>query len=451
MGHIEDFGHALAAFAVEKAQSKTPLYYADAFLNWYGCALAGSQQKTVERAIAFYRMDVSSELPPPIGRTERLSVSASIAVDCLSSACLAYDDIHFETTLHPAGPIASAILGLSRCHPVSGADALHALRVGMEIECRVALAMFGPDTGAAKGWYPTGIAGGIGAAAAVGRLLGFNEAQMETALGLAAARASGTRGTHGSMAAYWVPAIAAEAGYISARLAEAGFSCGIASLTGANGLIRQVALRPNVEAVLDGLGSRYVCETTACKPYPFGFIAHAVVKCCQDLHKKIRQEERSLHKLVVYVSPTSANLGGNPEPKTVYGAQVSLRYIAARVLSNPTRAFEPVDEDFSISEEIAEIARYVTVERDESLCNEQARCLATFEDGTECEIRCDVAPGAPGKLPSTEEIKAKFLRQVSGVRGREEAERLLSALRHIHDMSDISVLLTPTYRPRRPE
>ena len=296
MGRIEDFGHSLAAFAVEDMRGTASSFYVDAFLNWYGCALAGSRQEVVERAVAFYQMDAPSELLPLIGRSERLSASASILVDCLGSASLAYDDIHFETTLHPAGPVAAAILGLSRCQPVSGAAALDALRVGMEIECRVALAMFGPETGSAKGWYPTGIAGGIGAAAAVGRLLGFDVSRMENALGLAAARSSGIRGTHGSMAAYWVPGFAAEAGYVSARLAEAGLSCKIESLTGVNGLLRQVALRPDVEAGLDGLGTRYVCETTACKPYPFGFIAHAVIKCCQDLHAKIQQEKRKLTK-----------------------------------------------------------------------------------------------------------------------------------------------------------
>ncbi|SER82429.1 MmgE/PrpD family protein [Psychrobacillus sp. OK032] len=443
MGYHEDFGHALAAFAIKEAPAKASPFYVDAFLNWYGCALAGSGQEVVQRAVAFYQMDAPSRLLPLIGRSERLSASASIAVDCIASASLAYDDIHFETTLHPAGPVASAILGLSRCQPVSGIDALHALRVGMEIECRVALTMFGPETGAAMGWYPTGIAGGLGAAAAVGRLLGFDAARMETALGLAAARASGTRGTHGSMAAYWVPGLAAEAGYVSARLAEAGLSCGIASLTGANGLLMQVASRPNVEAGLDGLGTQHVCETTACKPYPFGFIASAVIKCCQDLHAKIQREERKLRKLVVRVSPTAAKLGGNSEPKTVFDAHVSLRYITARVLSNPASVFEPVNEDFFVSEEIAEISRCVIVEGDKTLHNEQARCLAIFEDGSESEIRCDIAPGAPGNPLSTEDVKAKFLRLVSGIRGREEAERILSALCCIHEMRDISELLAP--------
>jgi 2-methylcitrate dehydratase PrpD len=443
MPRAEELGSAIVAFANAAATSAPAGFYTDAFLNWYGCALAGSQHAAVERAVSFHRADAPSDLPPPIGRTERLGASASIAVDCLGSACLAFDDIHFETTLHPAGPVAAAILGLSRCQTVSGADALHALRIGMEIECRAALAMFGPGTQAMRGWYPTGIAGGIGAAAAVGHLLGFDSSRMETALGLAAARASGTRGTHGSMAAYWVPALAAESGYVAARLAEAGLSCGIASLTGANGLIRQIAPQPNVHAALEGLGERYICEMTACKPYPFGFIAHAAIKCCQDLHAQALQKGRRLSKLVLQVSPTAASLGGNPEPSSAYDAQVSLRYIAARVLCDPALAFEPVAEDFSIGNEIANTMGFISIEAWKDLEDQQCRCVATFEDGGDSIFVCEVAPGAPGNLPTSEDIKAKFVRLVSKIRGEEQARRLLDVLSGLHEMKNIAELLAP--------
>ncbi|RJG03281.1 MmgE/PrpD family protein [Noviherbaspirillum sedimenti] len=444
MAQLERFGQALAAFATDVEATPLPGFYSSAFLNWFGCALAGSRSQTVERAMAFHLADAPGKLLPPIGRREGLGASASVLIDCLSSACLAYDDIHFETTLHPTGPVAAAILGLSRCRPVSGADALHALRVGMEVECRVSLAMLGARTGSARGWYPTGIAGGIGAAAAVGRLLGFDAARMETAFGLAAARASGTRGTHGAMSAYWVPAVAAESGYVAARLAEVGFTCLPASLTGANGLVRQMAPQPDLTAALDGLGNHYICEATACKPYPFGFIAHAVIKCCLDLHAR-QKASGDLDRLVLQVSSTAAMLGNKPQPTSVFDAQVSLQFIAARVLSDPTLAFEPLPEDITIEQGVARIASRVEIERVEGLQDQQCRCLATYRDGSEYVVTCDVAPGAPGNLPSTAEVEAKFVRLASSIVGVHAAEQLLGSLREIHEMADISDLLSRSW------
>lgn len=441
MDKLKTLGDALAAFAVEPARKKAAPFYTTAFLNWFGCAVAGSQVETLERAAAFYHEDAPSSLKPLVGRTERLSSSVSVGLDCLSSSTLAYDDIHFSTTLHPTGPVAAAILGLSRVQPVSGADAIHALRVGMEVECRVATVIFNEGTGASRGWYATGITGGIGAAAAVGRLLGFDQERMKTALGLAAAKASGTRGTHAAMSGYWPPAVAAESGYTAARLTEAGFTCKIDALTGANGLISLMAPWPDVEAGLQGLGIKYICEETACKPYPFGFIAHAVIKNCLDLREKLQRENRRLKKLDILVSPTSAALGSNSTPKTVFDAIVSLRYIAAGVLVEPDFAFTPVCENFTISPKIAEMMGYITINADEMLRDEQAKCLATFEDGSQCKIYCGKAPGSPGNLPTEEEIWMKFLRLVSSVCGQEKAGVLLDMLSGLENLQDISMLL----------
>ena len=46
--------------------------------------------------------------------------------------------------------------------------------IGMEIECRLSSVIVAPGTGASGGWYITGVTGSIGAAAAVGRVLGLD-------------------------------------------------------------------------------------------------------------------------------------------------------------------------------------------------------------------------------------------------------------------------------------
>lgn len=161
--------------------------------------------------------------------------------NCYASAVQAFDDIHFATTTHPAGPVASAIVGVSALTDVSTSDAAEALAIGMEVECRLALALFSSGTGCAGGWYTTGMAGGVGAAAACGRLLGLDVKQMGSALGWAATMASGVRGTHGSTAGTFVPALAARAGLEAALLARDGLTCSLDALDGTYGLVSQVA------------------------------------------------------------------------------------------------------------------------------------------------------------------------------------------------------------------
>ena len=60
----------------------------------------------------------------------------------ISSHVFDFDDTHLKTVIHPAGPVASAILALSEYQPVSGADFLHALVLGAEVECRIGNAVY---------------------------------------------------------------------------------------------------------------------------------------------------------------------------------------------------------------------------------------------------------------------------------------------------------------------
>jgi|GEM_PF-3385985 len=441
MEETEAFGKAIAQFALGAAATPPSPFYTTAMMNWLGCALAGSGQSAVDRVVGYLMTQGQMTGHEPIGRRESLSAQATVLVDCMSSASLAHDDIHFETTLHPAGPVAAAIFGLARSETISGPQALDALRVGMEVECRVALALFAGKARGARGWYATGMTGGLGAAAALGRLMGLEQMQMESALGLAAAKASGTRGTHGSMAAHIVPGLAAESGFVAAGLARAGFTCGIAALTGANGLLRLVAGEPDLALASEGLGVSHVCETTACKPFPFGFIAHATIQCCLDAMASRGSDRRGIASVMLRVSPTAALLGSNPMPATVFEGHVALRYIAARVLLDPALAFEPLEDGFSVRADIAVLSKKVELVADAKLADAQAVCGITFDDGTFTEICCDRAPGSPGNPPARAETEAKFLRLASPMIGAGRAEAWQRALGEMPDCPDISRLL----------
>ena len=59
-----------------------------------------------------------------------------------------YDDTHLDTIIHPAGPVASALLAVAEWKgsdpesKISGKDFLLALVVGVEAECKLGLAVW---------------------------------------------------------------------------------------------------------------------------------------------------------------------------------------------------------------------------------------------------------------------------------------------------------------------
>lgn len=440
MDKIEVFTRKLAEFSTTKTHDTLPGFYNLAFMNWFGVTLAGANQVSVDRIAKYYQQEAPGEYAP-IGRSEHLSASACALIDCFSSETLGYDDIHFETTLHPAGPVAAAVLAVAHTTKINGEDAMRALRVGMEVEIRMTIALLGKGTNAAKGWYPTAIAGGFGAAAAAGYLLGLTADEMMTAFAIVAQRSTGTRGAHGANSAFLPPAYVTEAGYAAVRMAQIGFTCNGVSVYGKNGFINQITAGANIDEAIEGLGERYFTEDTSNKPFPYGFIGHAVISCCNDVWAYIHETGKKLKALDVYVSPNNANLGDNPTPKNMNQAQVSIRYIAAAVMVDPGLAYTPVEEDFKMRSDIEAMTEYITVKGAEGINNQQARCTAVFEDGSEEEFICEHCPGSVENMLSEADTRKKFMLLVSPIRGEDAANKLMESFDGMDDVEDITALL----------
>ena len=170
---------------------------AASFLNWMGCAVGGSRHETLDRAIAALKPFSGPAQAPILGRKERFDILHAALLNGMSSHVFDFDDTHLKTIIHPAGPVASAVLPLAEYMPVTGAGLLHAFILGVEVECRIGNAVYPEHYDV--GWHITGTAGIFGSTAASGRLLGLSERQMVWALGIAATSASGLRLQLGSM------------------------------------------------------------------------------------------------------------------------------------------------------------------------------------------------------------------------------------------------------------
>src|ERR1700744_3345976 len=146
------------------------------FFNWMGVAVGGSHHETVDHVLAAMMPFAGKPEASIMGRSEKLDILNAALVNGISSHIFDYDDTHLKTIIHPAGPVASAILALAQHQPVSGRDFLHALVLGVETECRIGNAVY--PSHYELGWHITGSCGVFGSAAACGKLLGLNEQQM---------------------------------------------------------------------------------------------------------------------------------------------------------------------------------------------------------------------------------------------------------------------------------
>src|SRR5207249_7506335 len=148
-------------------------------------------------------------------------------------------------------------LAIAERDGLSDRDLLVALAAGCEVTTRVGLGIAYP-TFRAKGWHGPGVLGPFGAAAAVGRLRGFDTETMAKAFGLAGSQAAGTFAAWGTPTVKFHQCRGALSGLMAALLAEQKFLATREFLTAKDGGLYHVYSnggRP--EAVTADLGKRW--------------------------------------------------------------------------------------------------------------------------------------------------------------------------------------------------
>ena len=132
---------------------------------------------------------------------------------------------HVAAVLHPAAVCIPVALAFTEWKKKNGKDLLSALTLGIEVSCRVSMAL-NPRDLYGRGFHPTSIACTFGAAASAGHLLQLDEDQWLNALGLSGNQASGLLAwakDHTENSRPFNPGVAARNGGTASLLAQLGF------------------------------------------------------------------------------------------------------------------------------------------------------------------------------------------------------------------------------------
>jgi 2-methylcitrate dehydratase PrpD len=162
-------------------------------------------------------------------------------------------------------------LAVGEAVEATGRAALEAMIAGVEVMCRIGLAV--PGRFHARHYHPTALAGSFAAAAAAGRLYGLAEDQLVHALGICGSQASGIIEylTDGSWTKRLHPGWAAHAGVTAALLARAGFTGPETVFEGAHGFYAAFAGHDAARGAPRASAASGLALTF--KPYPCGTVA----------------------------------------------------------------------------------------------------------------------------------------------------------------------------------
>jgi 2-methylcitrate dehydratase PrpD len=407
-------------------------------LNWVGCTVGGAQEETAGiavRALAPLSGPAQASL---LGRRERVDILHAALINGISSHVLDFDDTHLKTVIHPAGPVASAILALAETRPVTGRDFLHALVIGTEVECRIGNAVYPPHYD--RGWHITGTTGVFGAAAAAGRLLRLSEQQLRWALGLAATQPVGLREMFGTMTKSFHPGRAAQNGLTAALLAKENFTSSETAIEGRTGWAHVLSTGCDYSQITEGLGERYEILLNTYKPFACGVVLHPIIDACLQLRSAHHLTPAMIERIDLAVHPLVLELTGKRSPRTGLEGKFSVSFAAAIAIAAGAAGVRQFTDEWVRQPAVGDLASRVFPVIDAAVGETQARAAILLKDGRRLETFVEHAVGSVERPMSDADLDAKVRDLCDGVLPAGRIGRVIDLCRNIEGEADVAVL-----------
>lgn len=378
-----------------------------------------------------------------IGSKARVAAANAVLANATLAHGLDFDDTREDAIVHTGSVAVTTGLAVGEACGASGAAALAAIVAGVEVMCRVGLAV--PGKFHARHYHPTALAGTFAAAAVAGRLEGLGEDELVHAFGICGSQAAGIIEylTDGSWTKRLHPGWAAHAGIVASLLAQAGFTGPETVLEGEHGFYRAFAGDHDparLDELLGSLGRTWELERLTFKPYPCGSIAHPYMDCAL----RLREQHRLPPDEIVEVRCRTAAgplprlwepLAQKRAPQNGYAAKFSLPYLVAVILVKGRAGLAEFEDEAVRDPEVLAVASRVGYELDPAIDYPRqfvGHVRIRARDGRELEARQDHPRGGADFPMTRDELEAKFRGNAGLVMSAERASRVI---RTVHSLA----------------
>jgi 2-methylcitrate dehydratase PrpD len=387
-----------------------------------------------------------------IGTKARAGAASAVLANATLAHGLDFDDTREDAIVHTGCVAVTTALAVGEALGASGRAVLEAVIAGVEVMCRVGLAV--PGKFHARHFHPTSLAGSFAAAAVAGRLYGLTEDQLVHAFGICGSQAggiieyladgSGTKRLH--------PGWAAHAGVAATLLARSGFTGPETVFEGAHGFYQAFAGgcdKAKLEALLATLGRTWELGELTLKPYPCGSIAQPYMDCALSLREqhRIRPAEISSIRCRTAEGPVPRlwePLAGKHRPANGYAAKFSLPYLLAAILVKGRVTLAEFTDEAARDPAVLSVAGKVGYELDTTIDYPRqfiGHVAIRLSDGRLLEARQDHPRGGPDSPMTREEIEAKFRGNAALAIPDERAARIIEIVGELAAQPHVTALM----------
>ena len=405
-------------------------------LDLVGVAIAGASTPMGEISARFAHEQFAPGSATVVGSAKPLTVTGATWVNGAYASALDMDDGHRLAMGHPGASVIPAALAIAEGAGATGREFLAALVAGYEVAVRASAARvpWYKDT-----MYSTGIWGVFGATVAAGKLLEFDDATLQSALG--------TAGSHG---AFPPGGLQANHAMVKEAIAWSGMTGVSAALLAQRNFVGPADFldyseRWDTSALVAGLGDldEAAILHTYFKPYAVCRWSHAAVDAVLELkHRhRLRVEEIDTVQVETFWEVTRL---ANDRPSNTIAAQFSVQFALAVALLYDRIGPAEVSDAHVHDPAILSLARKVQVSVDDTLDRQfPAKTIARVTIHTprgEFRTTVEYPRGNPENPLGNTELEAKFRLLTQDLISDDRGRKLRAAILDLPDAKDVLAL-----------
>ena len=420
-------------------------------LDTLGVGASGSAGPWTRRLVETQRLSCPGDQSRVWSHGARLSAAGAATCNAYQIHNGEFDCVHEGAVVHTfTVPVAAALAWAEREGGVTGRDFLTGLALGVDVACHLGVASKSPLR-----FFRPATAGAFGAAAAIGRLAGFDAPTLVNAFGVVHAQLSGTMQAHteGSLVLGMQTGFSARNAIIACDMAARGLVAPQAVLEGPFGFFPLFEGEHALGPVLDQIGEVWRVTEVSHKPFPSGRATHAVVDACLGFRESLGLDGAAaadaVEQVTARVPPLVHHLVGRvvTDDMDVNYARLCCRYVAACVLLRGRVGPEDFRADAMRNPDTLALARRVDVVVDGNP-DPNALVPVTVEialrDGRSETERVEVMYGHPARPMTRAAQLDKFRRNCEAAARpipRAAAERIIAAVARLESLPDVSALV----------
>lgn len=405
-------------------------------------AIAAGAQEAEMRALIERMVAENGDGPAAIlGSGKAAAPMIAAFLNGTSGTFLELDEGNQFARGHPGMHVVPAILAMAQQTKVTGRDLLTALVAGYEVGSRIGIA-----SKLRMSMHPHGTWGTVGAAVAVGKLMGYDAVQLReivsvsTSLGLTTSRKTMLEG--GTVRNTFTGA-SNQMGILAHHLIQAGFSGEADGLATVYGTVIAEDYRP--EEMVAELGSRWEITRNYFKRHACCRYTHGTLDALEKISEVLDPDD--IEKIEVRTYSMAAQLEDRA-PRNTLAGKFSVPFAVATTIVNGSSGVESFRMAKVADARIRRLAQRVTVSEDPALtammpAYRPARVAITLRSGETLEAGTDMNRGDAEDPYGPEDLTAKFHEMVAPLLGAERTEALLRQCLTVADLDNAGDLLAP--------